>query len=344
MRKINIAILGATGAVGEEFLRLLAERRFPYASIKLLASPRSAGRQVKVGEEVYTVEAVSHDSFKGVDVAFFSAGGDVSLEYAPAAVRAGAVVIDNTSAYRLDPEVPLVVPEVNAEDIAKHKGIIANPNCSTIIMVVALSPLHQAAGIKRVVVSTYQAVSGAGIEAIDELNEQVKAHLEGREITARVLPFASAAKHYQIAFNVIPHIDVFQELDYTKEEWKMVKETQKILHVPDMKVTATTVRVPVYRSHSESINIEFEREMTPELAREVLGKAPGVVVMDDPANMVYPMPLDASGKDPVYVGRIRKDDTVPYGLNIWVVGDQIRKGAALNGLQIAEYMLAANLL
>ncbi len=344
MRKVNVALLGATGAVGEEFLRLLAERDFPFAELKLLASPRSAGRKLSVGTREFTVEAATPAAFAGVDVAFFSAGGNASLEYAPHAVAAGAVVIDNTSAYRMDPAVPLVVPEVNADDIRLHKGIIANPNCSTIIMVVVLQPLHAAAGIKRVVVSTYQAVSGAGAKAMAELESQVKAYATGQAPQAEILPAAGAAKHYQIAFNLLPHIDVFQEMGYTKEEWKMVKETQKIMHAPEIRVTATTVRVPVLRSHSESINVELNSPLPAEQARAILRRAPGVVVQDDPAAMDYPMPLFTSGRDEVFVGRIREDNSVPCGLNLWVVGDQIRKGAALNGIQIAEYMLQHGML
>lgn len=344
MRKLNVAILGATGAVGEEFLTLLEERQFPYSELKLLASPRSAGKKVLVGGREYTVEPVGPGSFQGVDVAFFSAGGSVSKEYAPHAVQAGAVVIDNTSAYRMDPQVPLVVPEVNAEDIRGHHGIIANPNCSTIIMVVALKPLHDAAGIKRVVVSTYQAVSGAGARAMSELDAQVRSYVAGQDIEAQILPSAGAPRHYQIAFNLLPQIDVFHDMGYTKEEWKMVNETQKIMHAPNLKVTATTVRVPVFRSHSESINVELERKLTADEAREILRQAPGVVVQDDPAQQVYPMPLVTAGQNPVFVGRIREDNSCAAGLNLWVVGDQIRKGAALNGIQIAEYMLEHGLI
>jgi aspartate-semialdehyde dehydrogenase len=344
MRKINVALLGATGAVGEEFLNLLVERNFPYTNLKLLASARSAGKKMVVGGKEYVVEAVTPDSFNDVDLAFFSAGGGVSMEYAPHAVRAGAVVIDNTSAYRMEPDVPLVVPEVNPEDIHQHHGIIANPNCSTIIMVTALKPLYNAARIKRIVVSTYQAVSGAGAKAMQELEDQVKAYAAGQEIEAHILPSASAPKHYQIAFNLVPHIDSFGDMGYTKEEWKMVKETQKMFHDPEIKITATTIRVPVFRSHSESINIEQESKVTADEARAILKQAPGVVLQDDPAQMEYPMPLFTANTDPVYVGRIREDNSCANGLNLWVVGDQIRKGAALNSVQIAEYMLANQLL
>jgi len=343
MRKYNVAILGATGAVGQELLQLIGERKFPYNELKLLASSRSARKQIEFAGRTYTVEEATPDSFKDVHIALF-AGGAASKEFAPAAVRHGAVVIDNSSTFRMDPEVPLVVPEVNAEALKNHKGIIANPNCSTIIMVMALKPLYDKVKIKRVVVSTYQAVSGAGKEAIDELTDQVKAYFENRPITAQILPSASLPKHYQIAFNLIPQIDVFMEDGYTKEELKMVYETQKILNDYNIRVTATTVRVPVYRSHSESINIEFEDHMPVDEAKRLLSQFPGVIVQDDPAEMVYPMPLFTSGRDEIFVGRIREDKTVPHGLNLWVVGDQIRKGAALNALQIAEYMIKENLI
>lgn len=338
MRKVNVALLGATGAVGEELIRLIEERSFPYANFKVLASERSAGKKITVGGRELTVEAVSPASFADVDIAFFSAGGSVSLQYAPHAVAAGALVIDNTSAYRLDPKVPLVVPEVNAKDISWNQGIIANPNCSTIIMVVALKPLHDAAGIKRVVVSTYQAVSGAGVKGMQELAQQTKAYAKG-EKSAPAHAFTA-----EIAFNLIPHIDVFEEMGYTKEEWKMVKETQKILNEPELPITATTVRVPVFRSHSESINVELKNKITADAARELFSRTPGLVVQDNPAALEYPMPLYTSGKDSVYIGRIREDNSVPAGLNLWVVGDQIRKGAALNAVQIAEYVLQHDLL
>lgn len=327
----NVAIVGATGAVGQEFLKILAERKFPVDELRLLATKRSAGKKVSWQGRELTVEETTHDSFKGIDFALF-AGGSSSTEFARSAVASGAVVIDNSSAFRLDPEVPLVVPEVNPEDVKWHKGIIANPNCSTIIMVVALKPIHDLAGIRRVVVSTYQAVSGAGREGIEELETQLKAWANGEELVSQVFP-------YQIAFNLIPRIDVFQEGDYTKEEWKMVKETQKIFHAPEMRITATTVRVPVLRSHSESINVEIERKVSLEDVRKVLGNAPGVTVIDEVMNDRYPMPLYSADTDEVYVGRIREDFTVESGLNLWVVGDQIRKGAATNAVQIAELLL-----
>ncbi|MGM9539758.1 aspartate-semialdehyde dehydrogenase [Anaerovibrio sp.] len=338
MKKYNVAILGATGAVGQEFLNLIEERNFPFAELKLLASKRSAGKKIQFMGKEYTVEEATDASFEGVDIALF-AGGAASKTFAPAAVKAGAVVIDNSSAFRMDPEVPLVVPEVNPEAIAGHKGIIANPNCSTIIMVMALKPLYDVSKIKRIVVSTYQAVSGGGKEAMAELEEQVKAINEGREVVANILPGASLAKHYQIAFNLIPQIDVFKENLYTKEEMKMIDETKKIMGDDSLRITATTVRVPVYRSHAESVNVEFEDEISVEKAREVLAAFPGVTLTDNPDEQVYPMPLETSGKDDVEVGRIRKDYSIDNGLNFWVCGDQIRKGAALNALQIAEYMI-----
>lgn len=331
MKKYNIAIVGATGAVGQEFLKILAEREFPVGKLKLLATARSAGKVINWQGQDYVVEETRPEAFAGIDIALF-AGGSASTEFAKDAVKHGAVVIDNSSAFRLNPEVPLVVPEVNPEDVKWHKGIIANPNCSTIIMAVALKPLHDAANIKRVVVSTYQAVSGAGREGIEELESQVRELVHGGEIRPQVFP-------YQIAFNLIPRIDVFQEGDYTKEEWKMVKETQKIFHSPEMAITATTVRVPVYRSHSESINIETEVKLSPVEAKSVLAKAPGVVVIDDPSKDLYPMPLTAADTDEVYVGRIREDFSISSGLNIWVAGDQIRKGAATNAIQIAELLI-----
>ena len=338
MKKYNVAILGATGAVGQEFLNLIEERNFPFAELKLLASKRSAGKKIQFMGKEYTVEEATDASFEGVDIALF-AGGAASKTFAPSAVKAGAVVIDNSSAFRMDPEVPLVVPEVNPEAIASHKGIIANPNCSTIIMVMALKPLYDVSKIKRIVVSTYQAVSGGGKEAMAELEEQVKAINEGREVVANILPGASLAKHYQIAFNLIPQIDVFKENLYTKEEMKMIDETKKIMSDDSLRITATTVRVPVYRSHAESVNVEFEDEISVEKAREVLAAFPGVTLTDNPDEQVYPMPLETSGKNDVEVGRIRKDYSIDNGLNFWVCGDQIRKGAALNALQIAEYMI-----
>lgn len=338
MKKYNVAILGATGAVGTEFLKLIEERNFPFAELRLLASARSAGKEIEFMGKTYTVQEATKDSFEGIDIALF-AGGSISKEFAPYAVKACAVVIDNSSTFRMDPEVPLVVPEVNPEDILKHKGIIANPNCSTIIMVMALKPLYDLARIKRIVVSTYQAVSGAGKEGIDELTDQCKAFSEGKEMVAKILPSASLEKHYPIAFNLIPQIDVFLDNLYSKEEMKMVNETKKIFHDEKMGITATTVRVPVYRSHSESVNIEFEHDLELADMIEAIKGFPGLQLMDDPQNQVYPMPLYTSEKDDCYVGRLRRDESNPNTFNLWVVGDQIRKGAALNTLQIAETMI-----
>ena len=338
MKKYNVAILGATGAVGQEFLNLIEGRNFPFADLKMLASKRSAGKKIQFMGKEYTVEEATVDSFKDVDIALF-AGGSASKEFAPAAVKAGAVVIDNSSTFRMDPEVPLVVPEVNPEAIAQHKGIIANPNCSTIIMVMALKPLYDIAKIKRVVVSTYQAVSGGGKEAMAELEQQVADIVAGKPVTANILPGAALKKHYQIAFNLLPQIDVFKENLYTKEEMKMIDETKKIMSDNDMRITATTIRVPVYRSHAESVNVEFADEVSVEAARKALEAFPGVEVVDNPDEQLYPQPLETSGKNDVAVGRLRKDYSIDHGLNMWVCGDQIRKGAALNALQIAEYMI-----
>lgn len=340
MKKVNVAILGATGAVGQEFLNLIEERKFPFANLKLLASKRSAGKKIDFMGKEYTVEEATADSFKDVQIALF-AGGSASKTFAPAAVKAGALVIDNSSTFRMDPDVPLIIPEINPEFIAKNKGIIANPNCSTIVMLMALKPLYDRAKIKRIVVSTYQAVSGGGKEAIAELKQEVEDIVNGRPVKANILPGASFPKHYQIAFNLIPHIDVFQDNLYTKEEMKMVNETHKIFDDYSIGISATTIRVPVYRSHAESVNIEFaDDNISVEEARKLLDAFPGVTVQDNPAKMEYPMPLMAAGKNDVYVGRIRRDESVEHGLNLWVVGDQIRKGAALNALQIAEYILA----
>lgn len=336
MKLYNVAIVGATGAVGHELLKILDERNFPVGELKLLATERSEGNKLNFKGKEYIVERTTPESFTNIHLALF-AGGVASNIFAKDAVNAGAVVIDNGSSFRMDPDVPLVVPEVNPEDVKWHKGIIANPNCSTIQMVVALKPLHDNAKIKRIVVSTYQAVSGAGKEAIDELNNQVESFVNQKEVDVKVFP-------YQIAFNLIPQIDVFQENDYTKEEMKMVYETRKMFHDDQIQISATTVRVPIFRSHSEAISIETEKKITAHDAKELLRDAPGVVVIDEPATQKYPMPLFASDTDEVYVGRIREDISHPKGLCLWVVADQIRKGAATNAVQIAELLLKYNLL
>lgn len=328
-----VAVVGATGAVGRVMREVLEERRFPAREVRFLASARSAGRKLPfMGAEI-AVEELTPDSFAGVDIALFSAGASRSREFAPAAVEAGAVVVDNSSAFRMDEGVPLVVPEVNPEDVARHRGIVANPNCSTIQMVVALAPLAKLAPIKRVVAATYQAASGAGQAAMDELVEQSRAVLGGRA------PAPEAFSH-PIAFNLIPQIDVFLDDGSTKEEWKMSAETQKIMHAPDLQVIALCVRAPVVRAHSEALFVEFESQVDPARARDALAAAPGVVVVDDPEAQRYPMPLDATGTDDVFVGRIRRDPTVPHGVVMWVVADQLRKGAATNAVQIAELLLS----
>lgn len=331
MRTYNVCIVGATGAVGQQILEVLAERKFPIGELRLCATARSAGKEILFAGKKHVVQETGEASFDGMDIALF-AGGAVSTKYADPARESGAVVIDNSSVFRLDPEVPLIVPEVNPEDVRDHKGIIANPNCSTIIMAVPLKPIYDAFGIKRVVVSTYQAASGAGAAGITELRDQTRAVLDGKEYEPRV--FA-----HQLAFNVIPHIDVFMDLDYTKEEWKMVHETRKLFHDDRMRITATTVRVPVFQSHSESINVETVRSVTPEAVREVMRAFPGLEVVDDPAAKRYPMPVEALGHDRILVGRIRKDDTVENGINLFVASDQIRKGAATNTVQIAELVV-----
>ncbi|MBN1283514.1 MAG: aspartate-semialdehyde dehydrogenase [Proteobacteria bacterium] len=333
-REYTVAVVGATGAVGAEMIKVLEERSFPAKRVIPLASERSIGREVTCRGESVPVEVLGVDSFKGVDIALFSAGGDVSREFAPVAAASGAVVVDNTSAFRMDPDCPLVVPEVNPGDLAhwERKRIIANPNCSTIQMLVAVAPLHREARATRIVVSTYQAVSGAGIEAMEELSKQAVALFSGGEIRAKVFP-------HRIAFNCIPQIGKFLEDGSTEEERKMVEETAKIMGDPDLKVAATTVRVPVFCGHSESINVEFADGITPERAREILSEAPGVELVDEPARCRYPLAMEASGKDPVYVGRVRRDPSVENGLAMWVVADNLRKGAALNAVQIAELMI-----
>lgn len=330
--KYNVAIAGATGAVGETFLQILEERNFPINELKLLASKRSVGKTLKFNGQDYKVEELTHDSFKGIDIALFSAGASRSLEFAPSAVKAGALVIDNSSAFRMEKDIPLVVPEVNAAAAFDNNGIIANPNCTTIIMVVALKPLHDYGKIKRVVVSSYQSSSGAGAQAMEELLAQTRTWAKGEPIHVEKF-------QYQLLFNVIPHIDKFMENGYTKEEMKMFNETRKIMGDDTIKVTATCVRVPVISAHSEAVTIETEKKITAEKARELLSKAPGVQVLDNPEKNEYPMPLFVAGKDDCYVGRIREDISCENGLSFWVVGDQLRKGAALNAIQIAELFI-----
>src|SRR5919197_1723083 len=328
-----VAICGATGAVGREFMRILEQRDFPVRELRPLASKRSAGKMATFKGEPLTIQEATPEAFRGVEIALFSAGAGVSRELAPQAAAAGAVVVDNSSAWRMEPDVPLVVPEVNPDDIAGHRGIIANPNCSTIQMVVALNPLHRANPLRRVVVDTYQSVSGAGGKGIDELNEQTAAVLAGRPARVEVQP-------RRIAFNVIPHVDVPMDDGYYKEEWKMIHETRKIMHLPDLPVSATCVRVPVAIGHSEAVHAEFERPMSPAEARALLEEAPGIALIDNPAEALYPLPVEAAGRDEVFVGRIRRDASHPNGLALWVVSDNVRKGAALNAVQIAERVVS----
>ncbi|NOZ64458.1 MAG: aspartate-semialdehyde dehydrogenase [Caldiserica bacterium] len=352
---MRVAVVGATGMVGREMIRVLEERNFPVDELVPLASERSRGENIIFRNKSIPVEVLSADSFNNVQVALFSAGGSVSLKFAPQAVKRGCVVVDNSSAWRMEEEVPLVVPEVNPEDVEKHKGIIANPNCSTIQMVVALKPLQDRYGIKRVVVSTYQAVSGWGKEAVEQLWNETAGILKKAEqervehwwelntdiyrvdAEERVLP-------YQIAFNVLPHIDVFKENDYTKEEMKMVQETRKIMGLPDLPLTATTVRVPVFRGHAEAVNIELEKDFHVEEVKELLQNSSGIKVIDKVSRNLYPFPLMADGRDEVFVGRIRRDESLPKSLNLWIVSDNLRKGAALNAVQIAELLLSKRLL
>lgn len=334
-KKYNVAIAGATGAVGGAMLDVLARRAFPVNELRLLASERSVGKKINFNGKELEVQLLSTDAFKGIDIALFSAGAERSLDFAPAAVAAGAVVIDNSSAFRMDPEIPLVVPEVNPHAIAQHKkrGIIANPNCSTIQMLVALKPILDKAGIKRLVISTYQAVSGTGTKAIEELDQQVKAYADTQELQSSVYP-------HQILFNCLPHIDSFLDNGYTKEEMKMVNETRKIFEDDSIGITATAVRVPVYYGHSESVNIETKRKITATEVKEVLANAPGVKLVDDPEKHQYPLATDCAGKFDTLVGRIREDESIANGINLWVVSDNILKGAALNAVQIAETYIA----
>ncbi|OQY58295.1 MAG: aspartate-semialdehyde dehydrogenase [Desulfobacteraceae bacterium 4572_88] len=332
-KKVNVAVAGATGAVGNQMISCLEERDFPIKAIKFLASSRSAGRQIRFKGDLLEVEELAEDSFKGMDIAIFSAGGTPSEKFAPCAAKDGCIVVDNSSAWRMDPEVPLVVPEVNPHAIAGYttKGIIANPNCSTIQMMVALCPIHKKYGIKRIVVSTYQAVSGTGKKAIDELFDQTRAMINFLDYETTVYP-------HRIAFNCLPHIDKFMDNGYTKEEMKMVNETRKILEDNSIGVTATTVRVPVFYSHSESVNIEAHSQIPADEVRALLETSPGIQVVDDPAQNIYPLATDAAGKDATLVGRIREDESVPNAINMWIVADNIRKGAATNAVQIAEIL------
>ncbi len=332
-KKYTVAVAGATGAVGNMIISCLEQRNFPIKALKLLASHRSVGRQLRYKGDLVTVQELKEDSFKGVDIALFSAGGGTSEKFAPYAARDGCVVVDNSNAWRMDPEVPLVVPEVNPHAVAQYtnKGIIANPNCSTIQMVVALNPIHKKCGIRRIVVSTYQAVSGTGKKAIDELFDQTRAMINFLDYEKKVYP-------HRIAFNCLPHIDVFMENGYTKEEMKMVRETRKILEDDAIGVTATTVRVPVFFSHSESVNVETKEHISADQVKALLEAAPGVKVVDDPGNARYPLAIDAAGQDETLVGRIRQDESIPNGINMWVVADNIRKGAATNAIQIAEVL------
>src|SRR4030043_2031590 len=322
MKSYNVAIVGATGMVGQEFIKVLQQRSFPAASVSLYASDRSAGKRLYVGHHEIEVKETAPESFQNIDIALFSAGTEISRHFSPIAAKAGALVVDNSAAFRMDPKVPLVVPEVNVEDIKWHKGIIANPNCSTIQMGVALYPLHKVNPIKRIVVSTYQSVSGTGSAAMEELTTQAKLALEGQNVVPHVYP-------HQIAFNLLPEIDVFLDNGYTKEEWKMVEETRKIMHADDIAISATCVRVPVFIGHSEAVHIEFSSPMSPDEARQILARAPGVKGLDDPSVSLYPMPWLGAGSDDVYVGRIRADASQPKGLVMWVGSDNLRKGAAL---------------
>ena len=332
MPEIHIAIVGATGLVGQEFIKVLEQRHFPMDSVRLLASDRSAGKKIFVAHQEIEVQETAPESFQNIDIALFSAGADISRHFSPLAAQAGAVVIDNSAAFRMEPSVPLVVPEINPDDIKWHKGIIANPNCSTIQVVVAINPIHRVNPIKRMVASTYQAVSGTGSAAVEELTTQTRQVLEGQSTVPHVYP-------HQIAFNVLPEIDVFLDNGYTREEWKMVEETRKIMHANDIAVSTTCVRVPVFIGHSVAINIELTHPMSPEEARQVLAQAPGIKILDDPTISLYPQAWSAAGTDDVYVGRLRRDASHPNGLVMWVTADNLRKGAALNAVQIAEELI-----
>ncbi|MCL6572730.1 MAG: aspartate-semialdehyde dehydrogenase [Bacillus sp. (in: Bacteria)] len=340
----HVAVVGATGAVGQQMIQTLIKENFPISKLTLLSSARSAGKKMNVNGQEYTIQEAKPESFKGVEIALFSAGGSVSKELGPEAVRCGAVVVDNTSAFRMDAKIPLVVPEVNEVDLHNHNGIIANPNCSTIQMVVALEPIRQKFGLKKVIVSTYQAVSGAGAAAVDELMEQTQSILNNQEYEPKILPVKSGKNHYQIAFNAIPQIDEFAENGYTYEEMKMINETKKIMHLPELKVSATCVRLPVAVGHSESVYFEIEADNVSANDIKVLLKdAPGIVLQDDPENQLYPMPVNCVGKNDVFVGRIRKDIDEGRGFHMWVVSDNLLKGAAWNSVQIAESLVKLGL-
>jgi aspartate-semialdehyde dehydrogenase len=332
MKSYHIAIAGATGAVGSEFLQVLERRGFPVASIRPLGSSRSAGTSLKFGGQSITVEELTERSFDKIDIAFFSAGSDVAKKYAPLARKAGAIVIDNSPAFRMDDDVPLVIPEINADDARDHRGLIANPNCTAAVALMAIYPLHRAFGLRRVIAASYQAVSGTGARAIAELKKQVEAIAQDRQSPPEIYP-------HQIAFNVLPHVGSFGPSGYTSEEEKFQNEGRKIMHLPEFKASVTCARVPVYRAHSVAVNAEFDRPVSVEQAREVLAKAPGLELIDEPHNNRYPMPLDVAGKDNCAVGRVRRDCAFENGLSFWVSGDQLLKGAALNAVQIAELLL-----
>lgn len=333
----NTAVVGASGMVGLEFLQIMTARKFPVGNLKLLATSRSAGKKLLVGEREFEVEETNRQSFEACDLAFISATSNASREYCPVAAKAGAIAIDDSSVFRMDPNVPLVVPEVNPDDVANHQGIIAIPNCTTTPLVMCLWPLHRVNPIKRVIVDTYQSVSGTGAAAVQELDAQARRILDGGETVPHVYP-------HQIAFNLLPEIDSFRDDGYTKEEWKIAVETRKIMHDESIAISATCVRVPVFVSHSEAVHVEFSRPMSPDEVRDILSHAPGVVVQDDPAVSLYPHPWGAAGQDPVYVGRIRQDTSHPNGIALWLVGDNLRKGAALNAIQIAEELIARDLI
>ena len=343
-RGYHVAVVGATGAVGQQMLHTLEQRNFPISKLTLLSSERSAGKKVMFKNEEYTVQVATPESFEGVQIALFSAGGSVSKQFAPEAVKRGAIVVDNTSAYRMDENVPLVVPEVNEEALKNHNGIIANPNCSTIQMVVALEPIRKQYGLNKVIVSTYQAVSGAGAAAINELKEQSKAILNGEEFTPEILPVGSDEKHYQIAFNAIPQIDKFQENGFTFEEMKMINETKKIMTMPKLHVAATCVRLPVETGHSESVYVEVDsQDVSTQQLKELLKNSDGITLQDDPSQQLYPMPANCVGKNDVFVGRIRKDLDRDNGFHMWIVSDNLLKGAAWNSVQIAESLVKLQL-